>query len=101
MMMEVRTVIEQIKSSMEIFTNRIGHMGDRMSGSENKTEKLGHLVKVSVTTDTLFSCIPQVKSINWRRVRLFSMVLENRIASKHRRMTPDPYFSPWTKISSN
>lgn len=90
MMMEVKTVIKQIKSSVEIFTNRIGHMGDRMSGSENKTEKLGHLVKVNVTTDTLFSHIPQGKSINWRRVRLFNMVLGNWTASKHRRMKPDP-----------
>lgn len=58
MMMEVKTVIEQIKSSVEIFANRIGHMGDRMSGSGNKTEKLGHLVKVNATTDALSSHIP-------------------------------------------
>ena len=94
MIMEVKTVIEQIKRSVEIFANRIGHMGDRMSGSGNKTEKLGHLVKVNATTDTLFSHIPQGKSKNWRRIRLFSMVLENWVASKHRRMKPNPYFSP-------
>lgn len=36
--MEMKTVLGQMKSSVEIFTNRLDHMEDRMSGSENKTE---------------------------------------------------------------
>lgn len=32
-----------------------------MSGSENKMEKLGHLVKVNATTDTCFHTYPPPK----------------------------------------